>query len=100
MIKNKKNKIFNLLNLFKYPLITIKSIHLLKFNKYTFLFNRQINKISIKKILEYLFNVKIIKINTLNLLKKKGYSCNFTIQYKKAIITLKDGHKIKLFFDI
>ena len=102
MHKIKENKISNLLTLFKYPLITYKAIRLFKLNKYTFLFDKKANKFNIKIIIEYLFNIKIIKINTLNLFDKKkiiGRFCVNKPSYKKVIITLKNEHKIKLFFD-
>jgi len=92
-----------LIGLIKYPLITDKATRLLESNKYTFMIDPKANKFSIKKAIEYIFNVNVIKINTLNIAKKKktvGRFSGYKSQYKKAIITLKDGDKINLFPDI
>jgi len=93
----------NLIGIIKYPLITDKATRLLESNKYTFMIDPQANKFTIKKVIEYIFNVKVIKVNTLNVAKKKktvGRFSGYKSKYKKAIITLKEGDKINLFPDI
>ncbi len=59
------------IDLIKYPLITSKTNLLFENNQYTFLVDPRLDKVSIKKAIEFLFNVKIIKINSCNLPKKK-----------------------------
>ena len=59
-------------NIIKYPIITDKATRLLENNQYTFIVDPSSNKITIKSAIEYLFNVKIIKINTCHLPKKKN----------------------------
>ena len=93
---------FNLssIDIVKYPIITDKSTRLLENNQYTFVVNPSSDKITIKAAIEYLFNVKVIKINTCHLPKKKrrvGKYLGWKSQYKKAIITLADGDTINLF---
>jgi large subunit ribosomal protein L23 len=86
----------------KYPIITDKATRLLENNQYSFIVDRYSNKIVIKSAIEYLFNVKVIKINTCNLPKKKkrvGKYIGWKPQYKKAIVTLSDGDLINLFTD-
>jgi large subunit ribosomal protein L23 len=81
-------------NIIKYPIINGKSKKLLINNKYTFNVSLLANKSIIKKSIEYLFNVKVIKINTQITLKK---NVKLKKYYKKAIITLKNKNEINLF---
>ena len=101
--KLKTNNLRVLLNLLKYPLISDKATRLLELNKYSFMIDKKANKYSIKKIIEYIFNVNVVNVNTLIVAKKKRtvgrFSGNRT-QYKKAIVTLKSGDRINLFPDI
>jgi large subunit ribosomal protein L23 len=89
-----------LFTLIKYPLFNQKAIEVLEFNKYTFLVDKKLNKFTIKLILEYLFGIKIKKINTVITplyQKKRGKYVGFKPNYKKVICTLKSGSKINLF---
>lgn len=86
----------------KYPIITDKATRLLENNQYSFVVDRSSDKISIKAAIEDLFNVKIIKINTCRLPRKKkrvGKYIGWKPQYKKAIVTLSEGDVINLFTD-
>jgi len=99
----KTSNIQNMLGIIKYPVISDKATRLLELNKYTFMIDRKANKFTIKKVIEYFFNVNVIKINTLNTAQKKktvGRFSGYKSNYKKAIITLKEGDKINLFTDI
>ena len=87
-------------NIIKYPLITDKATRLLENNQYSFVVNPSSNKMTIKAAIEYLFDVKVIKINTSHLPKKKkrvGKYIGLKSHYKKAIITLAEGDTINLF---
>ena len=87
-------------DIIKYPLITDKATRLLENNQYSFIVNPSSDKITIKAAIEYLFNVKVIKINTCHLPKKQkrvGKYIGWKSQYKKAIVTLADGDTINLF---
>lgn len=71
-----------------------------KFNQYTVVADRRANKIEIRKAVEELFKVKVVAVNTSNVhgkarrqsTKHAGRDSN----WKKAIITLKEGEKINL----
>ena len=84
----------------KYPLITDKATRLLENNQYSFIVNPHSDKITIKAAIEHLFNVKVIKVNTCHLPKKKrrvGKYVGWKSHYKKAIVTLSEGDTINLF---
>lgn len=86
----------------KYPIITDKATRLLENNQYSFVVDRYSDKINIKSAIESLFSVKVIKINTCRLPRKKkrvGKYIGWKPQYKKAIVTLSEGDVINLFTD-
>ena len=90
----------NSIHIVKYPLITDKATRLLEKNQYTFIVDHSSDKTSIKNSIEYLFNVKVIKINTCQLPKKQkrvGKFIGWKSHYKKAIVTLAEGNTINLF---
>jgi large subunit ribosomal protein L23 len=76
-------------------------------NKYVFQVEKQCNKLEIKEAIEEKFQVKIIKVATMNL---KGKNKNMTIKsnghilrtrgnqssWKKAIVTLEEGSSIDM----
>ena len=81
------------------PNITEKSTSLSEFNKVVFKVDRDANKKSIKKSIEKIFKVNVIKINTINSKGKSKIVRNrktFKPGYKKAIVTLKKGQSIDL----
>nr|YP_009495882.1 ribosomal protein L23 [Plagiogramma staurophorum]AWT38321.1 ribosomal protein L23 [Plagiogramma staurophorum] len=87
-------------NIIKYPIITDKSTRLLENNQYSFTVDRYSNKVIIKAAIEYLFNVKVIKITTCHLPRKKkrvGKYIGWKPRYKKVIVTLSEGSMINLF---
>ena len=87
-------------DIIKYPLITDKATRLLENNQYSFIVDPKSTKPIIKKAVEYLFNVEVIKINTCHLPKKKkrvGKYIGWKSHYKKAIVTLSEGNTISLF---
>ena len=84
----------------KYPIITDKATRLLENNQYSFIVDRYSDKLTIKLAIEYLFNVKVIKVNTCRLPRKQkrvGKYIGWKPQYKKAIVSLKEGDVINLF---
>ena len=92
-------KNFNHLNTIISPSITEKATYLSEFNKIVFKVHKGATKISIKKSIEKLFKVNVVKINTINLKGKtklvRGKK-SITSGYKKAIVTLKKGQSIDL----
>ena len=81
------------------PIITEKATILSEQNKTVFKVHETANKKTIKKNIEKLFKVDVIKVNIINqLLKLKMIQRKESIKswYKKAIITLKKGQSIDL----
>ena len=81
------------------PNVTEKSTSLSEFNKIVFKVDQNANKKTIKKNIEKIFKVNVIKINTVNMKAKVKLVKNkksFKPGYKKAIITLKKGQSIDL----
>ena len=83
------------------PVLTEKSLTQAKKGFYTFWVERTMNKKTIKKEIEDLFNVHVTKIRTMNF--KKEIKRNFKgirqvkPAAKKTIVALKDKEKIDLF---
>ena len=71
-----------------------------KFNQYTVVADRLANKTQIRQAVQELFKVKVIKVNTLNVRGKarrqRTSQAGKAPDWKKAIVTLKDGDKIVL----
>ena len=92
-------KKFNLLDTIVSPVITEKATYLSEFNKTVFRVHQGASKKSIKKSIEKIFKVNVIKINTINLKGKtklvRGKKSSRP-SYKKAIVTLKKGQSIDL----
>ena len=81
------------------PIITEKSTSLSEFNKIVFKVHKGSSKSSIKKSIEKIFKVNVIKINSIKLKGKTKMVRNkktFKSGFKKAIITLKKGQSIDL----
>ncbi|HTA16228.1 MAG TPA: 50S ribosomal protein L23 [bacterium] len=83
------------------PLVTEKANKaLMQSNKVTFEVNPGANKSEIKKAIETLFKVKVLKVNTVTLpakVRRFGASQSQGSNWKKAVATLKAGDKIELF---
>ena len=92
------NKI-NLYDSILSPLVTEKSTNLSEINKVVFKVNSLADKKSIKKSIEKIFKVNVIKINIINKQRRikiaRGKKAKVR-GYKKAIITLKKGQNIDL----
>lgn len=98
MVNQYKNSY--LLNLIKYPIITDKTTKDIENNIYVFAVEKQTNKLQIKLAVEYIFDVKVKKVNTLNeplKIKKVGKFSGTKTIHKKAIIKLHKQFKIDLF---
>ncbi|MGH7992492.1 MAG: 50S ribosomal protein L23 [Limisphaerales bacterium] len=71
-----------------------------KYNQYTVVADRRANKTEIRQAVQELFKVKVTKINTLNVRGKprrlRTTQAGKAPDWKKAIVTLKDGDKIVL----
>jgi large subunit ribosomal protein L23 len=92
-------KKINYLDSIKSPIITEKATGLSDQNKVTFRVHKDASKSSIKKNIEKIFKVKVIKINTINnkaKTKSVRGKLGFKKGFKKAVITLKKGQSIDL----
>ena len=81
------------------PIITEKATILSEQNKTVFKVHAGANKSSIKKNIEKLFKVSVVKVNIINTKTKKKIKqgkLSTKPGYKKAIITLKKGQSIDL----
>lgn len=81
------------------PLITEKSTNLSEQNKVVFKINKKANKISLKKNIEKIFKVNVIKVNIINKQNRTKTKRGKKVKvrgYKKAIVTLKKGQNIDL----
>ena len=82
------------------PLVSEKAMILSEGNTYVFLVKRQVNKSEIKKEIENLYKVDVVKVTTGRFPGKikhyKGLAASEKIN-KKAMVTVKKGQKIELF---
>jgi large subunit ribosomal protein L23 len=80
------------------PIITEKSANMsMDGIKYVFKVVKNTNKVEVKKAIEAIFNVKVAKVNIVNVkpkAKKMGKYEGFKAGFKKAYITLADGSSI------
>ena len=84
------------------PIITENSMDGIADRKYTFEVAKDANKIEIAKAVEELFDVKVAKVNTINVdgkLRRYGRFEGYTASWKKAIVTLTEDSKTIEFFD-
>ena len=83
------------------PLVTEKGMHKAsRCNQYAFEVNRMAGKDDVRHAVEELFEVKVVRVNTLN---RKGkprrtrFRWGTTKAWKKAIVTLDPEHRIDFF---
>ena len=71
-----------------------------KYNQYTVVADRLANKTQIRQAVQELFKVKVVRVNTLNVhgkaRRQRTSQAGKAPDWKKAIVTLKDGDKIVL----
>lgn len=82
------------------PVITEHSYDMMNNNTYTFEVAKNSNKVEIAQAIEAIFNVKVVKVNTLNVKskpKRVRYQIGRTRTWKKAMVTLAEGDTIELF---
>ena len=92
-------KKINFIDSIKSPIITEKATVMSDQNKTVFKVHKKASKTIIKKNIEKLFKVNVIKVNIINhksKLKMKQGKKSIKRGYKKAIITLKKGQSIDL----
>ena len=85
-------------SIIKKPCLTEKGSTLQELNNQVVMkVDPRANKIEIKEAVEKLFNVKVSKVRTLNMTgkqKRVGRTIGRTSDWKKAVVTLAEGHSI------
>ena len=93
------------------PIITEESNEGLQEGKYTFKVNKKATKVDIANAVEKLFEVKVLKVNTITVKgkeKRVGRNVGKTSNWKKAIVTIdtnpdnksekhKEGKEVKIY---
>ncbi len=83
------------------PVVSEKSYDLIEHhNTYTFEVDPRSNKEQIKYAIEKVFDVKVLRVNTMNRqgkVKRTGYKLGRRKNVKRAIVTLAEGDSIDLF---
>ncbi len=82
------------------PVVTEKSNTQLGEDCYTFAVDPRANKNQIKEAIEEIFEVKVKSVHTMRVLgkmRRMGVHQGRQTSWKKAIVKLKEGHKIDLF---
>jgi large subunit ribosomal protein L23 len=84
------------------PVVSEKSYALMETGVYTFIVHPDANRIEIRKAVEDIFGVRVLKVNTLNRRGKRkrnrrSFSFGSRSNTKRAIITLAAGDRIDLF---
>ncbi|MGF1480356.1 MAG: 50S ribosomal protein L23 [Cyanophyceae cyanobacterium] len=92
-----------LADLVRQPVVTEKATLLLEQNKYVFDVLPKATKPQIKAAIESLFDVTVIKVNTIRPPRKQkrlGRFVGYKPLYKRAIVTLQAGDSIALFPEV
>ncbi len=88
-------------HIIKRPLITEKSTRQKEAeNQIAFVVDSQANKVQIRQAVEKLFKVKVEAVRTMNQVgkrKRMGRFWGWKSDWKKAIVTLKEGERIEFF---
>ncbi|MGD2060976.1 MAG: 50S ribosomal protein L23 [Acidimicrobiia bacterium] len=83
------------------PVVSEKSYDLIEFrNTYTFEVDRRATKPQIREAVERIFDVKVLRVNTMNRkgkVKRTGYKLGKRKDIKRAVVTLAEGDSIDLF---
>lgn len=85
-------------------IVTEKSVKLQEHNQYTFKVALKANKIDIRRAVESLFNVDVVKVNVLRMpgkpkwIRRRGAAPRPVEprEWKKAIVTIKEGQTIDI----
>lgn len=83
-----------------HPVISEKAVNLQAENKYVFRVDSRTTKSEVKKAVQTMFGVTVTAVNVITVPAKKkrlGRFEGMTNSWKKAVVTLKAGDKIKAF---
>ena len=82
------------------PIITEKSYDMIEQNRYTFEVAKKSSKEDIARAIEEIFDVKVLKVNTMNVTGKPRrvrIAKGKTRDWKKAVVSLAEGDTIEGF---
>ncbi len=82
------------------PIVSEKSYAAAQNKQYSFFIDERVDKSEIKKAIEKIFNVKVLKVSTMNVKakpKRMGRAVGKSSKKKKAIVTLSKKDKIDFF---
>ncbi|MFO0870156.1 MAG: 50S ribosomal protein L23 [Pirellulales bacterium] len=83
------------------PIVTEKGIHrATRLNQYAFEINPLADKDDVRRAVEGLFNVKVIRVRTQNRkgkMRRHRFRMSATRRWKKAVVTLSSEHRIDFF---
>jgi large subunit ribosomal protein L23 len=90
------------------PIVTEKANKLTEsLNRYTFRVSPEANKLEIKKLVEELYGVKVTKVNTMIVRRKRkqrytkgGLIKGTSALWKKALVSVADGQTIDFYSNI
>ncbi|MCK4519981.1 MAG: 50S ribosomal protein L23 [Candidatus Omnitrophica bacterium] len=87
-------------SIIKSPLVTEKTAQNSVYRKYTFRVDKQANKVEIKRAIEKIYKVKVVRTSVMIVKGKtkrlRSNQAGKTVSWKKAIVTLKEGSEIKI----
>ncbi|WP_036458395.1 50S ribosomal protein L23 [Mycoplasmopsis iners] len=89
-----------LTQIIKRPILTEKTNNLQSGNTYTFEVEYSANKYQIKQAVEFIFQVKVVSVNTIKVdkkFKRIGRFEGYLNRYKKAMVTLAEGDVINYY---
>ena len=91
----------NTYSVLRRPILTEKTTRgMEQQNAYVFEVAPDANKLLVRKAIEELFSVKVVKVNMRNRrgkLKRIGRSIGYTKDHKEAIVTLRPGDKLDIY---
>ncbi|NMB12497.1 MAG: 50S ribosomal protein L23 [Firmicutes bacterium] len=82
------------------PIVSERTMALMEQNKYTFAVDIKATKPQIREAVEQAFNVTVERVNTMRVVGKKRRMGRYEGKrpdWKKAIVTVKEGESIELF---
>ncbi len=89
----------DLYDVLKRPVVTERSTAGMQANKYTFEVDLRATKTEIKQAVEKIFKVKVVKVNTTRVqgkVRRRGRTEGRTPDWKKAVVTLREGDRINI----
>ncbi len=87
-------------HIIKKPMITEKSTRQKEANQIAFIVDPKASKIEIRQAVEKLFKVKVLAVQTMHMVgkrKRMGRFSGWKADWKKAIVTLREGDRIEFF---